>query len=285
MKKVILTGASGLIGKETAEPLKNADFEVFCPSSKECDLLDMASLKAYFNKVQPQYLLHFAWITGGDYLTNPINKDLVQGSLDMLKIFKENGGKRALYAGTCFEYKFKDEPIKEEDELNPQTLYAISKNELRQKAQKFSKENNLSFGWGRIFYVYGHNEKNGRLTSTIINNLKNNKPVTINCSGLIRDYMYTKDIANGFVKFLDTNYDGCVNICSGYGISLGEYAKTIARKMGKEDYLILKNEESTQPKIIIGDNNKLKETTGFNLNYPLDKAIENILEGHYEGRI
>lgn len=267
-KKVILTGATGLIGKEAIKPLLDCGFEVFALTiDKEntdcgiewinCNIFDELSVKNVFAEIKPDYLLHFAWIATGDYLMSDINYKFIDSSLNMLREFKNNGGKRAVFAGTCFEYKFKDEPLKETDELNPTTIYAKCKNELREKAQKYCLDNNISFGWGRIFYVYGHGENEKRLVPHVINSLKNNKEVVIENGSLIRDYMYSRDIAVSFVKFLDSDSEGIVNICTGEGVSLGEYAQIIAEELNKINLLVIKNEKTIQPKIIIGNNEKL----------------------------
>lgn len=267
-KKVILTGATGLIGKEAIKPLLDCGFEVFALTIDKantdcgikwinCNIFDEHSVQNVFMEKKPDYLLHFAWIATGDYLMSDINYKFIDSSLNMLREFKNNGGKRAVFAGTCFEYKFKDEPLKETDELNPTTIYAKCKNELREKAQKYCLDNNISFGWGRIFYVYGHGENEKRLVPHVINSLKNNKEVVIENGSLIRDYMYSRDIAVSFVKFLDSDSEGIVNICTGEGVSLGEYAQIIAKKLNKINLLVIKNEKTIQPKIIIGNNEKL----------------------------
>lgn len=287
-KKVILTGASGLIGKETIKPLQESGFEVYALTIDKvkpdngvhwinCNLFDEHSVKAAFEEVKPEYLLNFAWCTTEDYLTSNINFEFVKAGLNMLKCFKENGGKRAVFTGTCFEYKFKDEPIREDDELNPATVYAKCKNALRLLSEAYCEQNEIEFGWGRIFYVYGHGEHEKRLTSFIINNLKNDKEVVINNGGLIKDYMYTKDIAGAFVEFLDTNVVGCVNICTGKGISLKDYAMTIAKRLGKENLLTIKQEPTTQPPVIVGDNRRLLDEVGYDLKYSTTDAINEIL--------
>lgn len=289
-KKVILTGATGLIGKEAIEPLLNSGFEIYALTIEkiplhstqinwiQCNLLDESVIKKTFEEIKPDYLLHFAWVASGDYLTSDINYQLRDASLNILKVFQENGGKRAVFAGTCFEYEFKNEPLKETDKLNPQTVYAKCKNELREKAQKFCEENEISFGWGRIFYVYGHGENEKRLTSHLINSLRQDKEVIITAGKLVRDYIYTKDIAGAFVKFLDTNVEGCVNICTNKPISIEEYARTIAKKLGKENLLVFRDESQGQPAFIVGDNSRLKNEVGYKLQYSLNEALDKIIE-------
>lgn len=275
-KKIILTGATGLIGKEVLPLLKKEGFEVLALSSKTCNLFNKNEIDSVFKAFRPAYLLNFAWCTTGDYLNSELNYKFLEAGMNMLSAFKQNGGRRAVFAGTCFEYKFKDAPLKENDELNPLTIYAKCKVELFKQATEYCIQNGISFGWGRIFYVYGENENEKRLTSYLINNLKNNKTTEIKCGQLIKDYMYTKDIAAAFVKFLCSNTQGALNICTGIGISLADYATTIAQKLDKTEYLTIKNEETSQPPVILGDNSKLKQI-GFIHQYNFENALDEII--------
>ncbi len=287
-KKVLLTGATGLIGKEIITPLKERGFEIYALTIDKnnpggvnwifCNLFDENSVKKALEEVKPTHLLNFAWATTGDYLTSEINFEFVKAGLNLIKIFKENGGNRAVYAGTCFEYEFKDKPLKEGGSLNPQTLYAVSKNALHQMTEEYCRINNISFGYGRIFYVFGHGENEKRLTAHTINNLRNNREVVINNGDLIKDYMYTKDIAGAFAALLDSSVEGSVNICTGRGISLREYTGYIAKQLGKEEYLTIKQEATSQPPVIVGDNTRLTQEVGYKIKYDFESAIKEILE-------
>jgi nucleoside-diphosphate-sugar epimerase len=90
--------------------------------------------------------------------------------------------------------------------------------------------------------------------------------------------MYAKDIAGGFVKFLDTEITGCVNICSAKPISIKEYAMAIAQKFGKENLIECQEKISNQPSFIVGDNSRLRNEVGYSLNYTLDMAIDEIIK-------
>ncbi|MDR1952452.1 MAG: NAD-dependent epimerase/dehydratase family protein [Elusimicrobiota bacterium] len=290
-RKVIITGATGLIGKEALEPLKKLGFEIFALSRDKinsdssdpelnwikCDLFDSTDIKTTFEKIKPSFLLNFAWKTTGDYLESNINFDFLKVGLDLLKYFNENGGKRAVFAGTCFEYQYKETPLKENDPPDPQAVYSKCKNYLRELASLFCLRNNISFGWGRVFYVFGINEHIKRLSAHAIDNFQNDKEVIINNGELIRAYMFSKDIAAAFVKFLDSSVEGIVNICPGNGISLGDFASKIARKLGKTNLLKILKEPVNQPKIIVGDNTRLIQEVEYKLQYDYDKAIDEIL--------
>lgn len=285
MKKVLLTGGTGLIGKEAIEPLLESGFKVYAVSSKpgndrhvewiKADLLDIEGIPALFKDIRPGYLLHFAWVASGDYLVSESNYRWLDSGMAMLKAFRANGGKRAVYAGTCFEYEFLDTPLKETGKLSPETVYARCKAEMNEKATAYSLEHGLSFGWGRIFYVFGHGEYEKRLVPHVVKSLKEGLEVTIS-RGLVRDYMYTKDIAAAFVQFLDSGVEGAVNICRGEGVFLESLAGIIAEKLGRKD-LLRYSEPVNQPPVITGDNSRLINEIKYSYKFSLEEALEAIL--------
>ena len=155
-KKVLVTGATGLIGKELIKPLFEAGFDVYAitidaenPNNGvnwvKGSLFDEVFIKTTMESIKPEYLLNMAWATTGDYLSSDINYKFLNAGINLLKYFKDNGGKRIVCAGTCFEYKFKDEPLKETDELDVEkTVYTFCKNKLYE-ITKFFCENTTCF--------------------------------------------------------------------------------------------------------------------------------------------
>lgn len=277
MKKVLVTGATGLIGRETIDPLLKNDFSISCLDSKTYNLFDYDKVEKYIADNRPQYLLHLAWITGGDYLSNPLNNMYYEASKHLLRTFYKYGGKRAVYAGTCFEYEFADKKLSEDDELKPITLYAQKKVALYKYMKAFCESVEMSYAWGRIFYVYGSKEREGRLTRSIIDKLSNDQRVEIKHGQLIRDYMYNKDIGAAFVALLLSEVQGAVNICTGKGISLGDYAKQIAQYMGKEEFLEILEEETNQPLKIVGEHERLLYEVGYRQKWEYNQGIKEML--------
>lgn len=289
MKKVFLTGGTGLIGKYAIQPLLDMGFEVFASSSKnqppkvgvnwvKTDLLDFECIKKSFDEIKPDYLLHLAWdTTPGKYLESESNYIWSNNSLKMLEYFKNNGGKRAVFAGTCFEYEFMDEPLIESGRLNPTSTYAKCKNELNQNATLWAKENDLSFGWGRIFYVYGEGENEKRLVPFVINSLKNDKEINITAGKLVKDYLFAGDIAESFVNFLNSDVTGCVNICSAKPVKIKDIVSLIAKKLNKEHLVTFEDKLSNEPRIILGDNTRLIKEVGYTPKYSMDFVLDNLL--------
>ena len=288
-KKVLVTGATGLIGKELIKPLTELGFKVYAITIDENNpdngvtwlkgnLFDYAFIKAIMQDIKPEYLLNMAWATTGDYLTSDINYKFLEVGKYLLEEFAKNGGKRAIFAGTCFEYKFKDTPLNENDDLDyGKTVYTSCKHKLHKFAEEFCAKNNISFGYGRVFYVFGNGESPTRLTGMLLDKFSNDQQVIINSGMLIKDYLYTKDIAGAFAKFLNSNVEGVVNICSANPITIKEYCLRIADKMGKTELLIFEDKVIDQPLFIVGDNKRLLDEVGYDYQFTFDEAIEDLL--------
>jgi len=285
-EKVLITGATGLIGKEALLPLLERGFEVFATSRNEINndsirclqgsLFDSAFVERVFNDVKPEYLLNFAWITGENYLLSSENYLFEKAGFELLKAFIRNGGKKAVYAGTCFEYKHENKILTENSPLEPVSVYAKCKDSLRQKGEELAAQNGLDFVWGRIFYVLGHGEHKTRFLPALIDALKNNREFSLKTPNDKKDYMYSKDIAKAFVTLLESQITGCVNVCTGEGISVYDLAMKAAIRLQKEHLIKVSENLENKEYSIVGDNTKLC-SSGFVCDYTLDGAIENIL--------
>ncbi len=288
-KTVFVTGATGLIGRELLAPLVEAGFEVYALAIEEHlpvlpqvhwlkgNLFNDSCVNDWLAKIKPHYLLNMAWATTGNYQTANINFDFLCAGIKLLQSFAANGGKRVVFAGTCLEYAPQNRPIKETDPVAPACPYALCKQLLYRATESFCAQNNLSFACGRIFYVYGKHEAPTRLTASIIQSLQANQTVSIQHAQLTKDYMYTVDIARAFVALLHSPVQGAVNICSGQGVSLAQYASAIAKKLGKENLLDLKELSTPQPPQTVGDNSRLTKEVGFQARYTLEEALNEIL--------
>ncbi len=288
MKKVFLTGGTGLIGTETIPFLEQAGFEIYALTIGDeqdtknvkyikANLFDKQEISRIMAEIKPEYLLHYAWLSTGLFNDNS-NFDFLTASIDLLKAFVQNGGKRVVMAGTYAEYGYHNETLSEDMPAEPINIYSQCKDFVHQISESYCKNNNISFGWARIFSAFGKERDPRRLTSDVINHLKANEPVTIRSGSLVRDYIYVKDIAAAFVKFLDSNVEGVVNICTGKDTSIHDYVMKIAKAMGKENLVIFNEQPSPQQVRVVGDSSRLNKEVGFLPNYTIEEAIKEILE-------
>lgn len=294
MKRVLVTGARGLIGKHVAPFLRDDGFQVHAVSRAahagdgvawhRADLLVAADRERLFAEVRPDCLLHLAWDTRpGVYLDDDLNFVWLAASLDILRLLHQYGGKRAVLAGTCFEYEFAERSLHETDPIAPRSIYAKCKEHLNRLAALYCSKNDISYGWGRIFYVYGAGEQPGRLTPDVIRIVKAGERMIIRSGPLRRDYMYAKDVAAAFARFLAVPVEGEANICSSLAPTIEEYCRCLARKLGREDLLLFADHSSGQPPLIVGDNRRLREEIGFTPRHGLDDGFGAMLEEEKHG--
>jgi nucleoside-diphosphate-sugar epimerase len=270
VKRVLVTGATGFVGRQALPFLLERGFEVHgvgrgkasgrqAPGLAgaldervklhECDLLDSQARQALLQKVAPSHLLHLAWVTEhGKFWTAPENQDWVQASWALAREFAGQGGRRAVFAGTCAEYEWAGERLTEDrTPLRPATLYGRSKNELREKLAADPLLSGLSWAWGRIFFLYGPFEAPGRLVSSVILSLLAGKPARCSDGEQLRDLLHVADVAAGFVTLLDSGFDsrlgsglsGAVNIACGEELPIKQVVTRIAEKLGRTQWLEL----------------------------------------------
>lgn len=288
MKKVFLTGGTGLIGTQTIPFLQKAGFEIYALTLDENksengikyvkgNLFDKIQIDNLLSEIRPEYMLHYAWLSTGLFNDNS-NFDFLTSSIDLLKSFAKYGGKRVVMAGTYAEYGYHNETLKETMPAEPINIYSQCKDFVHQIAEAYCQNNNISFGWGRIFSAFGKEKDPRRLTSDVINHLKNNQEVVIRSGSLVRDYIYTKDIAAAFVKFLESDVNGVVNICTGKDTSIHDYVMKIAQIMEKENLVVFNEQKSPQQVRVVGDPIRLNKEVGFTPKYSIEQALKEILE-------
>ena len=294
MKKILITGASGFIGRNCLSRLLNVGYEVHavCPDPiikndlrinwHRMDLLNIRQAEEVAADVKATHLLHFAWYAEPKkYWNSEENLRWVQASIALLKSFYSNGGHRAVMAGTCAEYDWHDGYCSEkETPLLPATVYGKCKHDLQTALASFSDKTGLSSGWGRIFLLYGPHEHPQRLVSSVIISLLQGRPASCSHGNQIRDFLHVEDVASAFVALLESDVRGPVNIASGQGIALKDVILKIGEKLGRPELIRLGAIPSSkdEPPLLVADVHRLKEEVGwtprFNIDTGLDQTID-----------
>lgn len=100
-------------------------------------------------------------------------------------------------------------PISENQQTYPISPYGLQKLVCEQYAKLFAKQLGFSFVGLRLFNVYGPrqqpNSPYSGVISIFVNAMQQELPITIYGDGTqTRDFIYVKDVANGFTKALTT---------------------------------------------------------------------------------
>lgn len=300
MSRVLVTGASGFVGRHTLAPLRDAGYEVHAVSSRaapaggspatvhwhHADLLAPAAAAELIASVRPSHLLHFAWCTEpGVYWTTLENIAWVQSSLSLLRAFGEAGGRRAVLAGTCAEYAWAPSThcIEEGDgatPLHPATLYGAAKHGLHVVAEGWARQSGVSLAWGRIFFLYGPHEHPKRLVSAVARALLCGEEAPCSHGRQVRDFLGTPEAGGAFAALLRSEVTGPVNIASGESVSLAEVVETLARTAGRPDLLRLGAlpANPSEPQRLTADVRRLREEVGWSHTISLREGLERTVE-------
>lgn len=249
--RIVVTGASGFIGRHVVAALQGSGHEV-CATSKSpakatlcpwygtlpyvaCDLhdptLDIGKTFGAFDG-----LVHLAWAGLPNY-KEPFH--LIQ-NLPAEKVFlqkvAESGVKHIVISGTCFEYGAHEGACSENLPAQPLTPYATAKNELRLYAEDLQRQHHFTLQWLRLFYVIGLGQNPAGLYPRLEAAIANQEPVFNLTSGdELRDFINVDDVARHISNLVNhPELDGIINIGSGNPISLRQFAETIRAKHGSQ---------------------------------------------------
>jgi len=290
--RVLLTGASGFIGRAAINPLLGAGFEVHAVARHalpgvsevtwhEADLLDERAIKAAVAAAGPSHLLHFAWYAEpGKYWTSVANVDWLRASLVLLRAFHESGGRRAVMAGTCAEYEWSADAYSEGGSpLRPATLYGTCKNALQEVLAAFSRQTGLSTAWGRIFFPFGPHEHRSRLIPSVACSLLEGRVAECTPGEQVRDFMHVDDVAAAFVALLASDVAGAVNIGSGSGVRVKDIVRSIGGQIGHSDLIRLgaRPMPAGDPPSIVANVTRLQNEVGWRPSRSFETALSDTL--------
>lgn len=289
--KVLLTGASGFIGRHVLRALEHQGIEVVVvgrtqpqPSVPfiEADLLGITDFGPLVKQAQATHLLHLAWYAEhGKYWSSPLNLRWAEATTRLVEAFCAAGGQQVVIAGTCAEYEWAHGYCREDSTpLNPATLYGTVKDATRRLVMAVCAQHQVPCAWGRIFLPYGDGESASRLIPSLIDVFRGERaPFGVNATAY-RDFLHASDVAEGFVRLLTAGVSGAYNICSGEPVRLVEVVTTLAFLLGAdpEPVLALTTERVGEPPLLVGENLKLK-TLGWRPALTLAQGFERMLHG------
>ena len=290
MSRIVMTGASGFIGRAALAPLLAAGHEVHLLSRDGApvpgchvhaiDLLatDPAPRLA---GIAPSHLLHLAWYAEpGKFWHAPENLDWVAASLRLVRAFAAAGGHRATLAGTCAEYDWSYPRLDEAlTPLAPVTLYGEAKAGLFAMLDKAAPRLGLSLAWGRIFFPYGPDERAGRLLADVVDAVRAGRRVATSDGGQRRDFMHVEDVASALVALLLSPVTGAVNIASGEARPLRDIIGHAAHLAGGPDLIDwgARPRQSGEPEVMEAATARLREELGFCPRWPLEAGLADMV--------
>jgi len=250
MKKAIIFGANGYLGRHIVQTLNNINIETLSigNSSKSIDnhnnysQIDISIEKEVATiDFNVDYIFVFAGLTGTNVGFDKYERFIQvneNGLLNVLNHHKSSKSKaRIIFPSTRLVYKgIKNTPLKENSEKEAKTIYAQNKLSCEAFLKMYQNNFNIDYTIFRICVPYGNVIDNNYSYGTIgmfLNRAAKNENITLYGDGDIkRTFTHVSDISQLIIKSLDKEIskNKTYNIGSNDNMSLLEVANLVASK-------------------------------------------------------
>lgn len=288
-RKVIITGATGLIGRQTCLAAATAGMEVIAVSRSgesvagsrgvAADLLDTQAVRQ-LPLDDDCDLLHLAWLHAPDRRwSSPQNLDWAAATLQLVREFGHRGGRRILAVGSCAEYDWSQPVLQETTPLKSTSVYSAAKVATWMALQEEAASLRLSLAWARVFFCYGPGEPEGRLLGDLIRGLRAGQPVNCTDGRQRRDFLHTADIGRALVAVLQSDCEGAINVASGIGTEVRQLIMEAARQLGRTELVQLGavRRPPDDPDVLVADVSRLRDEIGFRPDFDITGGLKDVL--------
>ena len=162
-------------------------------------------------------------------------------------------------------------PVSENQQISPyQNEYIFSKYLAEEVAKLYQDVPNIV---ARLTNIYGPTKALGRpdVVNQLVEGLIFNKKVAVQNTEVVRDFIYTVDVAEAVVRLLESEFEGTVNLAAGKRRSILEIVEILEGLSGITiDRL---NMPATGHRVFEADIKLLKHITDWEPRYDLEKGL------------
>jgi len=302
----LITGISGFLGSHLAELLVTEGQTVLgtfhrtasnlsCFGDKvtllPCDIVDRERVDAVIKEARPDVIFHLAAqsLPGPSWqepeTTLQVN---IFGTLYLLEAIRKAGiDPTIVVACSSAEYSsntIEKTPLKESEELHPNSPYAVSKVTVDLLSRLYWQVHGLRVIRVRPFLVIGP-RKTRDVCSDFARGIVaveqgNQQVLKVGNLEAVRDFLDVQDAVRAFWLLAQKAQPGEVyNLCSGVGHQVGEVLEVLLT-MAKRPARVEKDASRMRPAddpVLIGDNSRLR-ALGWEPRTPFRQTLENILD-------
>ncbi len=301
-KRIFITGGAGFIGSGIVRNLLDQGHDILVfddlsfgnrqfidlPEKRfiQGNILNKEALENGLLGFAPHQVIHLAAIHFIPYCNEHpfesanINITGVINLLDACK--KVSTLEKILFASTAAVYPIYDAAISENVHPAPSDIYGLSKLAGEELFRKFHIESGIATIICRFFNAFGPNETNPHLIPAIQEQvLAGKRTIKIGNTAPKRDYIHTRDMANGVRLLLEKFENGIevFNLGRGIEYSVTEVIDAFSKALGEP--LQVETDPARVRKTdrlhLLADTGKLHRYTGWTPEVSLEEGIKTLL--------
>ena len=311
--RILITGAASFLGRHLVEYFLSKEEEVFAlvrENARGRDellkyeannkfkliVLDMKDIERL--DIDFDVCIHLAWggIGKEGRMDENIQRENIDAAIKLMRVCKDRGAKRFLFAGSQAEYgqtlseieaKYgKDFDINaiprqsEDAPANPKSKDGKAKLELKSKLKNLGDSLGIEYVHMRIFSVFGSGDHETSLISTCIRNFKENKDVHIGECIQSWNYIYIKDLCEAVYLLSKKDLQGefVFNVAGATNKILMDYVKDIKRLLDSSgDIVVEKKEAASEGLPFLNPGIERLKRIGFVESYGFEKGIKDCI--------
>jgi GDP-4-dehydro-6-deoxy-D-mannose reductase len=319
MKKFLITGASGFVGRYFLDYLENnqirsqvlgVDLSGLAPelsylhvnlSLKQADLLSGHEIERWLFEFQPDYVLHLAAYSSVAFswkepvLSFQNNMNVFLNLVETIRRLRLKT--RILSVGSSESYGNINQehlPLIEESPLDPVSPYAVARVSQEMLSKVYAEAYGVDLVMTRSFNHIGPGQKDVFVVPSFARQIAEVKKqgggegiLRTGDLEIVRDFLDVRDVVRAYYLLLTQGQKGRVyNVCSGNGVVLRDVVAHLADLAGVEIRTEL-NPAFVRPsdnRIIVGSSRRLREELGWTPGFTLRQSLQDIL-AYWEQRI
>jgi UDP-glucose 4-epimerase len=240
--KILITGATGLVGSNLKERLRDTHEVVGLSRREGFNLLNKEATATFIEQWKPDVVYHLAANAAeARGQVSPI--DMTERNLNIfLHVLVPSmnvGVKKFIYTSSVAVYGEAEVPYSEDDICKPKDVYGVNKLACEQILKILAKGHNLDYTIFRPHNIYGpHQDMSNpykNVVALFMRNIMENKEITIFGEGKMRRaFSYVDDVVDVLVEALNGFKNQTVNVGSSIEYGIADILEKIETITGKK---------------------------------------------------
>ena len=297
MKKAIVTGSTGFIGRFVVRELVKQNVVVYAmvwpEASQEsvlppgvkpfvCSLSDIKTLPRLIDDRDIDAVFHIAWqgVSDSDAKCQEVQIQNLVSTLDLIEAMHEMGIGTIIGCGSLHEEEALVEMKQDKVVNNLGLYYKAAKTAAHWMGKAKAGSYGIRFFWPLI-NTYGEEERSARLVNSIIRKIFRGESPELSTGDQYYDFVHVSDVAHALYLIADKGVDGTnYTIGSGNAKPLKEFLQIVgqvANEMNGSNIALGFGKHTSNvislPKEVF-DISNLKRDTGFEISVPFEEGIK-----------